>query len=106
MYAPQCSPAASEVDLLFAGRYTIETEQPGKVGIDGEAHASGETVELERGKHAIHTPVRCRLRLHPEGVDHLLHPAYRDPVWFFWPPESWPLPEHLRTGVWVGGGSS
>jgi hypothetical protein len=96
LYAPQGRQGDSQVNLLFAGRYTIETEQPAQVTIDGKSHASGATIELERGEHAIRTAVRCRLRLQPEGVDHLLNPAYRDPVWFFWPPPNWPLPEHLR----------
>jgi hypothetical protein len=100
IYAPQCQPAGSEVNLLFAGSYTIETEQPGRVVIDGQPHASGETIELERGPHAVTTPVRLRLKLKPAGVEHLLNPAYREPVWFFWP-DSWPVPTRTREGQWV-----
>src|SRR5262249_44226092 len=86
LYAPQCRPADSEVNLLFPGRYTVETERPGEVRVDGRAVACGDTVELARGRHAIRTSVRCRLRLQPEGVDYLLDPAHRDAAPLFWPP--------------------
>ena len=100
IYAPQCQPGRRRVNLLFEGDYTIETEKPARVLIDGKSHGSGETVELDRGRHAIVAPVRCRLRLQPAHIDHLLDPAYRDPVGFFWPDRG-PADPHIRTGVWA-----
>jgi hypothetical protein len=100
IYAPRCQPATSQVHLLFGGRYRIETEKPGKVQIDGKSYASGETIELESGTHAISTEVRCRLTLQPKGIDHLLNPDYRDPVSFFWPGLG-PAPDHVGMGVWA-----
>ncbi len=100
IYAPMCQPADSEVHLRFRGRYTIETQTPGAIRIDGNAVASGDSIELEHGNHVIHTEVRCRLKLQPEGIDHLLNPDYRDPIRFFWR-HMGPAPEHHRTGVWV-----
>jgi hypothetical protein len=100
LYAPQCSPAASQVNLLFSGLYTIETETPGDVQIDDRCYSSGETLELECGRHTVVTPVRVRLKLKPTGIDHLLDPAYCDPVTFFWP-DRWPVSDQMRHGVWV-----
>jgi len=103
IYAPQCQPASSHVNLLFAGTYTIETEKPGPVRIDGKSHAAGDTVELGQGLHAIETAVRVRLKLLPPNIDHLLNSKYREPTWFFWGVigAHLPVPEHIRTGVWI-----
>src|ERR1700679_350768 len=37
IYAPQLTPADTDVHLLFADLYTIETEEPHIVRIDGQA---------------------------------------------------------------------
>jgi hypothetical protein len=100
IYAPQCQPTDSQVNLLFAGSYGIETEKPGRVLIDGQSYAPGDTVELGQGRHAIVAPVRLRLKLRPSNIDQLLNPAYREPISFFWP-NMGPAADHIRTGVWV-----
>ena len=60
-------------------------EQPHPVVIDGQTYAPGATVELQRGRHMIATVTRLRLKLRAAKVDHLLNPAYREPVNFFYP---------------------
>ena len=100
LYAPQVKPADSEINLLFTDSYTIETEEPQFVRLDGHTYASGTTVALERGRHTIATPARLRLKLQPTHVAHLLNPAYREPIGFFYP-DPLPPPPHARTGVWV-----
>jgi hypothetical protein len=101
IYAPQVKPGDGQVDLLFAASYTIETEQPHVVLIDGQTYSSGATVELERGRHTINAPARLRLKLQTPCVAHLLNPAYRAPICFFWPDMTFTPPPHAYTGVWV-----
>jgi hypothetical protein len=100
IYAPQCKPDDSQVRLLFTADYVIDTQKPGQVVIDGRSYLPGQTVALEQGYHTIDTPVRFRLRLQPPHVEHLLNPAYREPIAFFWPYMG-PAAEHVRYGVWV-----
>lgn len=100
IYAPQVKPADGQVDLLFTASYTLETEQPQVVLIDGQTYSSGATVELDRGRHTIVTPVRLRLKLQTARIAQLLKPQYREPIGFFWP-EMTPTPPHARAGVWM-----
>jgi hypothetical protein len=100
IYAPQSKPTDSKISLLFTATYAVETEQPRTVQIDGQSYAPGETVELRQGQHAIVTPVRLRLKLQPPNIDHLLNPAYREPIAFFWP-NMGPAADHVRAGVWL-----
>jgi hypothetical protein len=103
IYAPQFPSGDSQVDLQFAGVYTIETESPPgcSLQIDGKACPEGGTIELERGRHTIASPVRLRLKLQPPGIDHLLNPAYREPSQLFWTERLGPGEPHFGTGVWV-----
>jgi hypothetical protein len=100
LYALQCHPSQSQVNLLFAGSYLIDAEQPERVQIDGRSYAVGDYVELDQGPHTVATPVRLRLKLRPANVEHLLNPAYREPIAFFWPYMG-PAADHVRNGVWV-----
>ena len=100
IYAPQVNPSDSEVDLLFTDVYSIETERPTSVLIDGQTYAPRATVELRRGRHSIATASRLRLKLRAAKVDHLLNPAYRYPTWFFWPRQGL-IPYPANTGIWV-----
>jgi hypothetical protein len=101
IYAPQFSPADTQGKLLFSGDYTIETESPGLVRIDGQTCASGQMLTLQQGRHTIDATVRFRLKLQPPDIEHLLNPAYREPILFFWPEGIAPAPPHYATGVWV-----
>ena len=85
IYAPQVSPSDSDVNLLFTDVYSIEMEQRHPVTIDGQTYVPGATVLLNRGRHSIATVARLRLKLRAEKVDHLLNPAYREPVNLFYP---------------------
>ena len=85
IYAPQVKPSDSEVNLLFTDVYSIEMEERHPVTIDGQTYLPGTTVALERGRHSIATVARLRLKLRAEKVDHLLNPAYREPVNLFYP---------------------
>jgi hypothetical protein len=100
LYAPQCRPTDSDVILLFTGSYLIETETPGQVRIDGKSCSCGQTVVLECGRHSIDASVRFRLKLQQPSAERLLNPAYREPVWFFWPGKG-PIDDFMRDGVWV-----
>jgi hypothetical protein len=100
IYAPQVKPSESEVSLLFTDLYTIEMKDRHPVVIDGRTYAPGATVELRRGRHTIATTARLRLKLRAAKVDHLLKPAYREPVDFFYPGQG-PAPPHARTGLWA-----
>jgi hypothetical protein len=101
IYAPQFGPADSRGKLLFSGDYMIETETPGLVRIDGQTCASGQTIALQQGRHTIDSTVRFRVKLQPPDIDHLLKPAYCEPILFFWPDGIVPAPPHYSTGVWV-----
>lgn len=100
MYAPQVRPSDSEVNLLFTDVYSIEMDQPHPVLIDSQAYAPGATLALKRGRHTIATPARLRLKLRAAKVDHLLDPAYRKPVNFFWPSRGF-ISYPASTGRWV-----
>ncbi len=100
IYAPQVKPSDSAVELLFTDVYSIETERPTPVLIDGQTYAPRATVELRRGHHAIATASRLRLKLRAAKADHLLNPAYRFATWFFWPAQGL-IPYPADTGIWV-----
>ncbi len=102
IYAPQVRPSDSEVNLLFTDVYSIEMDQPHPVLIDSQPYAPGATVELRRGRHSIATASRLRLKLRAAKVDHLLDPAYREPVNFFWPARGF-TPYPASKGRWVDG---
>jgi hypothetical protein len=103
IYAPQFPAGDSQVNLLFAGSYTLETERPADspVQIDGKTCPEGGTLSLERGRHTIASPVRVRLKLQPSGIDHLLNPAYREPSQLFWTERLGPGEPCFSTGVWL-----
>ena len=102
IYAPQVRPSDSEVNLLFTDVYSIEMDQPHPVLIDSQPYAPGATVALRRGRHSIATASRLRLKLRAAKVDHLLDPAYREPVNFFWPARGF-MPYPASKGRWVDG---
>ena len=97
IYAPLVRPSDSDVDLLFTDIYSIEMEQHHPVVIDDETYAAGETLALKRGRHKIATVARLRLVLRTPQVDHLLNPAYREPVNLFYPLQGLHAPAHKET---------
>jgi len=100
IYAPQVKPSDSEVNLLFTDAYSIEMDQPRPVLIDSQPYAPGATVALKQGRHRIATTARLRLKLRAAKVDHLLDPAYREPVNFFWPARGF-MPYPASKGRWM-----
>ena len=72
--------ATAAHDVEHAPHFGVHPET---MRIDGRTVVAGETIELERGTHAIRTD-GCRLRLEAPEVEHLLNPAYREAGALFW----------------------
>ena len=100
IYAPQVRSSDSEVNLLFTDVYFIEMDHHHTVLIDSQPYAPGATLTLGRGRHTIATTARLRLELRAAKVEHLLDPAYRQPVNFFWPTRGF-IPYPANKGRWM-----